>query len=346
MSKPVVLTIDEWSPASVKYMAPKINERGGKSISLVSKQTNRALCFSTPLMMTWGISDFVDSATGESDGKYTLSLNFPNDEYATAATNKFLEKLKAFENQIIDDAVAHSEVWWGQEMSREIVKFNFFSFLKYSKNKDTKKTDFTKPPSIRAKVPHYDNKWAVEIYDTKSNLIFPCDNEHVTPMDLIPKLSSVACVLQCGGLWIGGKGWGLTWKLIQCVVKPKEVVSVYGKCHIQLSPEEKETIDSQQINEDVADENSVSDYIAPNVVAVPKAIAAPAPVVNTHVEDSDGEDNDSAVAPAPVAPAPMKKIVKKVSEIAATPPPAPVTEPVAETAAPTIVKKKVVKKVT
>jgi hypothetical protein len=231
-------------------------------------------------------------------------------------------------------------------MSREIVKFNFFSFLKYSKNKDTKKTDFTKPPSIRAKVPHYDNKWAVEIYDTKSNLIFPCDNEHVTPMDLIPKLSSVACVLQCGGLWIGGKGWGLTWKLIQCVVKPKEVVSVYGKCHIQLSPEEKETIDSQQINEDVADENSVSDYIAPNVVAVPKAIAAPAPVVNTHVEDSDGEDNDSAVAPAPVAPAPMKKIVKKVSEIAATPPPAPVTEPVAETAAPTIVKKKVVKKVT
>lgn len=338
MSKPVVLTVDEWNPASVKYMAPKINERGGKSISLVSKQTNRALCFSTPLMMTWGISDFVDSATGESDGKYTLSLNFPNDEYATAATNKFLEKLKAFENQIIDDAVAHSEVWWGQEMSREIVKFNFFSFLKYSKNKDTKKIDFTKPPSIRAKVPHYDNKWAVEIYDTKSNLIFPCENEHITPMDLIPKLSSVACVLQCGGLWIGGKGWGLTWKLIQCVVKPKEVVSVYGKCHIQLSPEEKETIDSQQINEDTTDENSVSEYVAP------KAIATPAPVVNTHVEDSDGED--SAPVAAALPPAPVKKVVKKISETVATPPPVPAAEPVVETAPPaaaTVVKKKVVK---
>lgn len=343
MSKPVVLTVDEWNPASVKYMAPKINERGGKSISLVSKQTNRALCFSTPLMMTWGISDFVDSATGESDGKYTLSLNFPNEEYATAATNKFLEKLKAFENQIIDDAVAHSEVWWGQEMSREIVKFNFFSFLKYSKNKDTKKIDFTKPPSIRAKVPHYDNKWAVEIYDTKSNLIFPCENEHITPMDLIPKLSSVACVLQCGGLWIGGKGWGLTWKLIQCVVKPKEVVSVYGKCHIQLSPEEKETIDSQQINEDVADENSVSEYVAP--------VTTPA-VVNTHVDDSDGEDSAPTPTPTPVAaaptPAPVKKVVKKVSETVATPPPVPAAEPVVETAAPaaTVVKKKVVKKAT
>jgi hypothetical protein len=339
MSKPVVLTVDEWNPASVKYMAPKINERGGKSINLVSKQTNRALCFSTPLMMTWGISDFVDSSTGESDGKYTLSLNFPNEEYSTAATSKFLEKLKAFENQIIDDAVAHSEVWWGQEMSREIVKFNFFSFLKYSKNKDTKKIDYSKPPSIRAKVPHYDNKWAVEIYDTKSNLIFPCDNEHITPMDLIPKLSSVACVLQCGGLWIGGKGWGLTWKLIQCVVKPKEVVSVYGKCHIQLSAEEKETIDSQQIVEDVSDDASVSDFAPKSVFQAPAAVAAPivaAAPAATHVEDSDNEESAAPVVAA--APA-VKKVVKKVAEA-----PAPVEEPVA--AAAPVVKKKVVKKAT
>ena len=116
MSKPVVLTVDEWTPSAVKYMAPKVNERGGKSINLVSKQTNRSLCFSTPLLMTWGVSDFVDEKTGESDGKYTLSLNFPNEEYANASTNKFLEKLKAFENQIIDDAVVNSEAWWTRDV--------------------------------------------------------------------------------------------------------------------------------------------------------------------------------------------------------------------------------------
>jgi len=31
-------------------------------------------------------------------------------------------------------------------------------------------------------------------------------------------MSNIACVLQCGGIWIGGKGWGLTWKMIQGVV--------------------------------------------------------------------------------------------------------------------------------
>ena len=345
MSKPVVLTVDEWNPSSVKYMAPKVNDRGGKSISLVSKQTNRALCFSTPLLMTWGISDYVDEKTGESDGKYTLSLNFPNDEYSTPATAKFLEKLKAFENQIIDDAVANSEVWWGQEMSREIVKFNFFSFLKYSKNKDTKKTDYTKPPSIRAKVPFYDNRWNVEIYDTKSNQIFPCENPHLTPIDFIPKLSSVACVLQCGGMWIGGKGWGLTWKLIQCVVKPKEVVSVYGRCHIQLSPEEKETIETQQIPEDVPDENSMSEYVPPQTqTRQPEPVAStPAKTTtNTFVEDSDNEDAPKKNTPVvATAPTPASTPIPVSAPEPAQVPPASTSTP-ATTEPP---KKKIVKKV-
>ena len=109
-NKPVVLTVNEWEPSQIKYMAPKTNDKGGKAINLISKQTNRNLHFSTPLMMTWGISDFVDDK-GESDGKYSISLNFPNEEYKTAPTDAFLKKLKEFENQILDDAVKNSELW-------------------------------------------------------------------------------------------------------------------------------------------------------------------------------------------------------------------------------------------
>jgi hypothetical protein len=319
MSKPVVLNVNEWEPSAIKYMAPKVNERGGKSINLISKQTNRSLCFSTPLMMTWGIADFVDDK-GESDGKFSMSLNFPNSEYATAATTSFLQKLKDFENQILDDAVTHSEIWWGESMSREVAKHTFFPFLKYSKNKDTKKIDLTKSPSIRAKVPNYDGRWAVEIYDTKSNLIFPCSDANLTPVDFIPKQSQVACVLQCGGLWIGGKGWGLTWKLIQCVVKPREVVSVFGKCHIALSNDEIETLETQKIVNE-------SDTEEPVVANEP---------VSTIVEDSDDEQ-ESEPEPVKEEPKPVvKKVVKKAPEPAAEEP-----KP-AEEAKPVV--KKVVKK--
>lgn len=334
-SKPIVLTSAEWNTSQVKYMAPKINERGGKSISLISKQSNRSLHVSTPLMMTWGVNDFVDEK-GESDGKYSISLNFPNSEYSNPATDQFLQKLKDFENQILDDAVKNSELWWGEEMSREVCKHTFFPFLKYSKNKDTKKIDLSKPPSIRAKVPYYSEKWAVEIYDTKSNMIFPCENANLTPVDFIPKMSSVACVLQCGGIWIGGKGWGLTWKLIQCVVKPREIVSVYGKCQIQLSVEDRDAIDTQEIKEDVDDEPEQQ---------------RPAHVpVSTVVDDSDDDEvpvkEEYVQPPAPVAPPVVKKVVKAAPAPApvVTPPPAPEPEPVVAEPAAEAPKKKVIKK--
>lgn len=320
MSKPIVVSVADWNTSAIKYMAPKLNKQNGKAISIISKQTNRSLHLSTPLMMTWGVSDFVDDK-GESDGKYSISLVFPNDEYASPATSQFLQKLKDFENQILDDAVRNSEMWWGESMSRELVKHTFFPFLKYSKNKDTKKIDYTRPPTIRAKVPYYDNRWGIEIYDTTSSLIFPRETSVETPVDLIPKQSSVACVLQCGGIWIGGKGWGLTWKLVQCVVKPREVISVFGRCQIELSHEDKVAIETQEIREDIEESSTA------------------AAVATTTVADSD--DDEPAPVPVKVAPAPVKIVVPE-------PAPAPTTPiglPPPSTSEPPVAPKKVVKKI-
>jgi hypothetical protein len=274
-------------------------------------------------MMTWGIADFVDEKTGEADGKFSVSLNFPNEEYATPATTAFLEKLKAFENQILDEAVANSELWWGETMSRELCKHTFFPFLKYSKNKDTKKIDLSKPPSIRAKVPCYNNKWAVELYDTNQNLIFPSEDPTQTPPDFVPKLSNIACVLQCGGIWIGGKGWGLTWKMVQGVVKPRITDSVYGKCHINLSNEEKDVLEKQPVIED--------DEVVEAEIVEPK-------VVSTEAADSDAEEEPEPV-PVVAAPVAVKKVVKKAEPV---PTPAPFVEP--EPAKKVVVKKAVVVK--
>ena len=324
MSKPIVLSTSEWDTDAIKFMPPKVNERGGLSINVISTQTNRSLHISAPMMMTWGISDYDDGTGG--DGKFNITLNFPQEDYRKPSTDEFLAKVKAFENSIIDAGVKNSELWFGEEQSREVCKHSFFPFVKYSMIKGTKKVDTTKPPSIRAKVPCYSGKWAVELYDTKENLIFPDpSNDRVTPVDFVPKLSQVACVLQCGGLWKGGKGWGLTWKLVQCVVKPREVVSVYGKCRVLLSDEERGAIDSQVIKddetpvesvfqksetqhsveaEDSDEEEEVADIVAQEVE--PEAEPEPAPkkkVVKKKVEEPEVE-------------APKKKVVKKKKVVA------------------------------
>ena len=296
-----VIEFSDWIPRANKYMAPKINDKGGKSIMLISEQTKRALHLNTPLLMTWGISDFCDEQ-GNSDGKYKMSLNFPNPEYKTKDTEEFLKKMLEFQEQILDDAVANSELWWGETMSRELVKHTFFPFLKYPKDKNTKKTDYNRPPSMNVKVPFYGEKWDVELYDTKYNQIFPSEDPSLTPVDFVPKLSKVASTIQCTGVWIGGKGWGLTWKLIQSVVKPTESEDIRGKCHIKLSEDDKKTIESQVVE---LEDPDVDDIPAP----------APIKAIETTVEDSDDDEPAKQVTPPPPqveTPIEQPKVVKKI----------------------------------
>jgi hypothetical protein len=281
-------------------------------------------------MTTWGISDFVDPTTGASDGKFSISLTFPNGEYANKNTNAFLEKLVAFEQAILNEAVNNSELWWGEKLTLEVLKYSFFPILKYPKIKGTKKADMSKSPTLSAKVPFYEkeNKWNVELYSTTGNLIFPCENDELTPAHFVPKLSNVACVLQCGGIWIGGKGWGVTWKLVQAVVKPKETVSVFGKCHISLSDEDKVAMEtdhvddsedaappsSQQISAEVEDSDDEEKPAAKKLKVGGSTASAPAPAP---VIEKPVEKPAPAHAPAPeekpAAAAPVKKIIKKVA---------------------------------
>jgi hypothetical protein len=324
-----IIEVPDWNPKNHKYMAPKVNEKGGKSITLISKQTNRALHLNTPLMMTWGIADFCDDQ-GNSDGKYKISLNFPNPEYKTKETDLLLKKMVEFQEQVLDDAVENSELWWGEKMSRELVKHTFFPFLKYRKNKDTKKLDLNSAPSFSAKVPFYGDRWDVELYDTNYNLIFPCEEESLTPVDFVPKMSKVACTIQCSGIWIGGKGWGLTWKLIQCVVKPNKPETIKGVCQIKLNDYDKVAIE-----ESVENNTQFDDEDAPETNNTDEPTTQK---ISTTVEDSDEENDVEPVVetPAPLAQEPVKKVIKKVAE------PAPVVSQ--EEPEPAKVVKKVVKK--
>ena len=216
-------------------------------------------------------------------------------------------------------------------MSREVCKHSFFPFLKHAYIKGTKKVDPTKSPSIRGKVPCYDGKWGIELYDTSNKMIFPNDNDRVTPPDFVPKLSQVACVLQCGGIWKGGKGWGLTWKVIQCVVKPREVVSVYGQCRVMLSDEDRGAIASQNIphndNDDV--EETVFTKTEQHDVTADDSDEDEGATIPDIVADESATQEAAIVEEE--APAPKKKMIKKK-----------VAEP-SEDAAPAP-KKKVVKK--
>lgn len=354
MSNLAVINYNDWNPSELIYSSPTKNDRGLTTVKVISKKTKRMLSISTPLLMTWGIQDFVDDK-GESNGKYTISIQFPNEEYGTPNTESFLNKIKAFEEQLLNDAVKNSETWWGEHMDKSICKHSLFPTLKYPKNKTNGKVDTNKPPSLRAKIPYYDGKWGIEIFNTKNVLIFPCEDKNITPLDFVPKMCHVAGVLSCGGIWNNGKGWGVTWKFVQCMVKPNNVQSVVGRPMFELSKEEMNMMESTDNNDKNKLEQSFNNDN--DLESFDASEKQPKKLNSTTVEDSDNEEEPQEVveqttvlepllvpdAKLDVEPvlesSPVKKVVKKT--VVSTPTP----EPVVQLTAPPVLKKKIIKKV-
>lgn len=243
MSSTQIVNVMNYNPSTdISYAKPKINQSSGKNVSIINSTVKKATYLSTPLMLTWGMSEFVDDKVGKKT--YELSLQFPNAEYPDRDGEIFLAKMKEFEDKVKADAIIYSKEWFNKpKMTAEVIDALFTPMLKYPKNKESGESDYTRPPTLRLKVPFWENDWKIELYDVEQNQIWPsADGSVSSPVELIPKLTRVACVIQCGGIWFANGKFGVTWRLFQAVVKPPQ--SLRGKCHIRLTEGDKERITS------------------------------------------------------------------------------------------------------
>jgi len=262
---------------AIKYSSPKANASGGKSINILNKQTNSGLRLSTPLMLTWGASDFTDPNTGKGNGKFEMSLQFPSEDYKTEDASLFLKNMVDLENKIKSDALTFSKEWFGKvHRNSDVVDALYTPMLKYSKDKSTGEPDFSKPPTLRVKIPIWEGVWKCEIYDEDGNKMFPSlDSSVLSPIDFIQKGTNVAVLMQCGGIWFANGKFGVTWKLLQAVVQ-KPRASLTGQCFIKLKASDKEKLKSTPapITDNIVDDETFNKS------------------VNINVNDSDCEEDD------------------------------------------------------
>jgi hypothetical protein len=184
--------------------------------------------------------------------------------------------------------------------------------LKYPKDKSSLETDYGRAPTFKIKLPCWEGVWKnIDLYDMDRRLMFPVPtNPSLSPSDFIQKGSQIAVGIQCGGIWFAGGKFGVTWNLIQGLIKPK--LSYRGTCGIELPGE--------------------TPGLAPAAAPAPASVfakAPPAPEPECGDDDEEEEETDDtpvmrtasvpvAPKPAPVAaaaaeePASKKKIVRKV----------------------------------
>ena len=281
--------------SDITYTKPKVNASGGKNVGILNTTSKKSTYLSTPLMMTWGVNEYVDDKTGRKS--YELSLQFPREQDSNFSndTKLFLKNLIDFENKIKADAISNSKDWMNKtKLSEEVVDALWTPMLKYPKDQETGDFDFSRPPTLRVKIPYYEDKFGVELYDMNEQQLFPdLDDDSVSPLTLIQKTQNIAIVIQNGGIWFANGKFGTTWKLVQGVVQPR--ASLKGKCHIKLDSASKQRL-ATSATSDNDDEQ------------------------DTAVVDSDEEDVSVAeeVAKVVEVEAPPKKKVVRKKKVATT----------------------------
>jgi hypothetical protein len=307
---PIIQGVSFRPETDIKYSKVKVNSSGGKSVGVVNAHTGQSLFLGTPLLMTWGIQEFIDEKTKKVS--YDMALQFPSEEYQSADSKAFLEAMVAFEKKLKADALVNSKDWFAKpKMTPDAVEALFTPVLKYPVDKTTCEKDASRAPTMKIKVPFWNNKWeGVEVYDADKVSLFPSSNPSVSPKDLITKMSHVVTMVQCGGVWFANGKFGVTWRLVQGIVQPR--LSMRGKCHLSLTPSESVKLQVEaEKQQQFCDDDDVS---------------SACPVSVTETADSDDGESDEEddgglvsrmpslpVAAPPVQPveAPKKKIIKK-----------------------------------
>jgi hypothetical protein len=269
------------------YSAPKAHASGGKVVNLYNKNFKDSLTISTPLIMTWGAQEGKDQQ-GNTTGKYTMSLQFPNSDYPNAECDEFLTQMRKLEAKVKEDAMTYSKEWFGKTItSSEVMDEKFNIMLRHPKIKGTQELDLSKPPTLMVKIPCWSGTWKSEIYDEEGEPLYINGkvNNHLSPLDYLKSKTHVINLIQCGGLWFVNGKVSITWNLKQAIVqKPKQEME--GRCFIVPKTKDKERMKALVPQEDeelgecvVEDSDSDSEGEDDEPVDVPVVVPVDVPVV-------------------------------------------------------------------
>ena len=301
----LIVNAKDFSPAAnMIYGKPKVNAKGGKSIGITNSKTRRALMIHTPMMLTYGVNKHVND---DGSTSYDMAIQLPREEFASPETRELQSMMAEMEEKIVNDAFANSRDWFGKKYSSlEVVKEFWTPMLKFPKNKDDGSYDTTRPPTIKVKLPFWDGQAKFDLFDLKSTQIFPNEGGP-GPDELVQKGSNVCCTLLCGGVWITGSKFGVTWKLSQAAVKPPETFEK-GKCYVSVCEKtydsDEETFDMKKMSTVVSEQVQVTnqEQASEQAPIQEQEQAPPAPI---EVQESEVVQEKSE---------PKKKAVKKKCE--------------------------------
>lgn len=253
----------------------------------------------------------MDAGDYQGNEKFKVQLSF-RDRDSNPKVAAYYKMIEDIDNHVIDQALKNAGKWFKKPgISRDLVMDRFTPSIRFAKDKEGNLKPY--PPTQPVALKKRNGAFDAELYDKEKRLM-----EGVTPVEVLRRGAEITSILECTGIWVTDKGFGLTWKLFQAVVNQAAEGAETG-CAI------------------IDDEEEVSAAAVPVVAkAAPVKAAAPAPAVVDDDEEADlmaavkpvatasediDEDEVQEAPPVPkkvvAAASTVKKVVKKVVKPAA-----------------------------
>ena len=296
----VAILPSNFNPAKLTAKPLKVLDNGGKAVNLEFDGRGLWMVQTPVTQLPYGMNIF------DKDGKapkYSVDLSF-RDAENDPKVKSFYEFAKAFDERLIELAMANSQAWFKlANASREVISAFYTPMVKVPVDKEGKPKPY--PPTTKIALKQKEGVFTTEFYDpnTLDNKGAPKRYEGVPVEELLVRGSRIRAIIRCTGIWIAGSKFGPSWKAEQVSVESlPERLRGFG--FVDDGPsnrantggaQQKPSASVNRFNqlEDDDDEES--------------AVAAVLPKKAAPVQEEDEDDEAEVVAPVPVPKAQPKK---------------------------------------
>jgi hypothetical protein len=277
--------------SDVFYSPPRTLDNGGRAIYMSLNKS--PIVLQTPEMIApYGVNNWNDD--GKGPDKYSLDLSFVGKD-SRENLSLFFDKMKTLDKKLIEDGFQNSMTWLKKTFKTvDVVEALYTPMIKYAKDKATGEITDKYPPTFKLKIPHTNNNFQCEVYDTKRNTL----NMKELIDSGVMKGAKVTAIIQCLGIWVAGGKYGCSWKVLQMRVSLPQKIKGYAFKDI-----EDDKIDDSDLNDD--DDDETDDEKTKDILN-----HATEEVGNLNIDDDLIESSEDELE-APVKEVTKKKVVKK-----------------------------------
>jgi hypothetical protein len=270
------------------------------------------------LPVLFDMDEFKDPINGS---KFSALLSL-RDADKSPYVRALRDVLASIDAATLNAALASSQDWFGKPYKNvEVLAENYQYTLSEPLDK-TKKDGSKHTPRVKVKLLQRDGAFETEIYNERMERVDAAGDGSMTVGDVFKRGSSVTAILECTGVWVVDKKFGLSWRVAQVVAKKRAGATtlVTGRPAFQMDADAAmgggadDDADMEAGGEAAQGGALAAVAAAAAAAAAPVPVPAPAapeaPVVDDAMdEEEDDEEEEAAEPPPPVKPVAAAKPV-------------------------------------